>query len=281
MSGKLLWVLAFVLTLGVLAYQRVTGPTRPARASYRVADTDADARLVRSGTTDEAAVVSLPAPPSPWTGTLVWKRYPTEDPYAEIAMAVENGHLVGRLPIQPPAGKVTYFVRLEGPEGATRVPENAQDDPILRYKDPVPAPVWITHIVAMFVGLLLAFRAGFGALFGRPEAVRLAWLTLATLGVGGLVLGPILQKYAFGAFWTGWPLGGDLTDNKLLAAWLAWLAACLVAWWRRAGLGRVAVVLAAAVTLAVFLIPHSARGSELQYDKLKEGVDPANAIKTG
>ncbi|MDJ0976656.1 MAG: hypothetical protein QNJ98_19525, partial [Planctomycetota bacterium] len=114
MTGKLLWVVAFLLTVGALVYQRATGPTHPARVSYTLAGAEVDARLVRSGTTDEAAVVAVPIPPSPWTGTLVWKRYPTEDAYAEIPMAPEEERLVARLPIQPPAGKVTYFVRLTG-----------------------------------------------------------------------------------------------------------------------------------------------------------------------
>ena len=38
----------------------------------------------------------------------------------------------------------------------------------------------------------------------------------ATLGLGGMILGPIVQKYAFGAYWTGIPFGHDLTDAKNL-----------------------------------------------------------------
>jgi hypothetical protein len=33
--------------------------------------------------------------------------------------------------------------------------------------------------------------------------------------------------------------------------------------------------------LAVYLVPHSMRGSELDYSQLEEGVDPAEAIETG
>ena len=45
--------------------------------------------------------------------------------------------------------------------------------------------------------------------------------------------------------------------------------------------GRVAVVIASLVMLVVYLIPHSLRGSELDYDKLEEGVPAKEAIKTG
>jgi hypothetical protein len=104
--------------------------------------------------------------------------------------------------------------------------------------------------------------------------------------VGGMVLGPIVQKYAFGAYWTGFPWGYDLTDNKTLIMWLAWIAACAVLGrprrkdvpgWK----GRLTVFAAAAVMTVVYLIPHSLRGSQLDYTQVETGVDPAEAIESG
>ena len=73
-----------------------------------------------------------------------------------------------------------------------------------------------------------------------------------------------MQKFSFDAWWTGWPFGGDLTDNKTAVAWLAWVAAWIAnrrgarstGWW---------AVAAALITLIVFAIPHSMFGSELRY----------------
>ena len=93
--------------------------------------------------------------------------------------------------------------------------------------------------------------------------------TLGMLALGGLVLGPLVQKAAFGAYWTGWPFGHDLTDNKMAVAVLAWAIAALG---MRAGRsGRVAILAAFAVTLVVFAIPHSTWGSELDWSRI-EGV---------
>ena len=66
----------------------------------------------------------------------------------------------------------------------------------------------------MFFGMLLSTRAGLEAYSTTPNYGRLILWTVALLTVGGLLLGPIVQKYAFDAFWTGWPFGTDLTDNK-------------------------------------------------------------------
>ena len=46
-------------------------------------------------------------------------------------------------------------------------------------------------------------------------------------------------------------------------------------------MGRVVVLVATVVMMVVYLIPHSMRGSELDYGKLEQGVHPKDAIGTG
>ena len=79
---------------------------------------------------------------------------------------------------------------------------------------------------------------------------------LAALTLGGFILGPITQKAAFGAYWTGVPFGWDLTDNKTLVMWIGWAAAAIAAG-RRGRSSRWFVVVATLLMLAVYLVPHS------------------------
>ncbi len=114
----------------------------------------------------------------------------------------------------------------------------------------------------------------FELLFGS-KMKPLAWITLGLIIVGGLIFGPIVQKYAFGAYWTGWPFGEDLTDNKTAVMAIAWI----IALWRitrknASNKSRWWIVAAMVVTFAVYLIPHSMRGSELDYSKL-----PADSLE--
>ena len=108
---------------------------------------------------------------------------------------------------------------------------------------------------------------------GGDNVLNLSYFTLAFFAIGGLILGPIVQKYAFGAFWTGWPFGktilhfGDLTDNKTLASILIWVIAIFrmrkhpnQTWW---------AWLATVVMIIVYLIPHSMLGSEIDYTEIE------------
>ena len=116
------------------------------------------------------------------------------------------------------------------------------------------------------VGRAVANAAGLLALRGEKRLFRISLVVVALLSVGGLFLGPLVQKAAFDAYWTGWPFGSDLTDNKTAVAVLAWAIAAFRA--RGGRDARVAAVVAAVVTLAVFLVPHSAWGSQVDWSKL-------------
>ena len=174
-----------------------------------------------------------------------------------------------------------YFLTLRSNEGVVRVP--AAGSVVLRYKDPVPASILIPHVLCMIGVILVGMRTALGALFD-PRGVRpLTWAAFGLMTVGGMTLGPIVQKYAFGEYWTGFPWGGDWTDNKMLVMWGAWLIACVVVGFSgRVGWGkRLTVLAAAAVMTAAYLVPHSMGGSELDYAAVDSGLDPGDAVTTG
>ena len=125
---------------------------------------------------------------------------------------------------------------------------------------------WLCIPVSIGVGALLA------ALPIRTDHRVLAKWTAVLIFIGGFVLGPLVQKFSFGVLWSGVPLGFDLTDNKTLIAFLGWLLALFMM--RRGKQARVWIVAAAILLMAVYSIPHSVLGSELDYSKL---VPPAKS----
>ena len=273
--GPVLWAVALVLTVGTAAFQRFTGPTYPVRGAFVAGGERYEYSLTRSGRTGEEARIALPDPGSGVIGFVYYRRYPTGDPFRMSAMRREGGELVGLLPPQPPAGKLEYYVVLSSRDGATRIPEGPGEHVIMRFKDHVPLGVLLPHVLFMFLAVLVGLRAGLGAVFSPSGTRRLAWLTLGLMTVGGLVLGPIVQYFAFGEFWTGIPFGWDVTDNKTLLMWLVWAVACGIP-----GLeatppkrpARAVVVVATVLMIAVYLVPHSLRGSEYDYSAERPGA---------
>jgi hypothetical protein len=267
--SALLWAGAVVIMFSAAGYQERTGPTKEFKGSFQMGGVEHDYALIRSGNTDADAPALVPDPGQGVTGTVMYKRYPTSEPFAAVPMESLAGELQGLLPAQMAAGKLEYYVLLDTPDGIIRIPEG-EESLIIRFKDPVPLGFLVPHVIFMFIALLVGVRTALGALF-HPEGVRkLAWTTLGLMSVGGMILGPIVQKYAFGAYWTGWPFGYDLTDNKTLIMWIVWVGVAALFWKRpnpRDWAVRGAIFLAATVMLAVYVIPHSLRGSELNYEE--------------
>jgi hypothetical protein len=255
-----LWALALVITLASAVYQRLTGPTHPARGSVKLAGQEIRYRLIRTHGGEGDAAVRVAAP-EPVGGSIAWKRFKTKDDWTYVPMRREGGELVAMLPHQPPAGKLAYRVVLQ--QGDERVHLRAEPV-VIRFKGGVPLPVLVVHVIAMFVGMMVSTRAALEAFAVKPSYGALVAWTVGLLTVGGMILGPVVQKYAFGAYWTGWPFGTDLTDNKTAVAWLLWIAAWIAV--RRGARPKPWVIAAAVVTLAVYLIPHSMFGSELKYE---------------
>lgn len=281
-TGVVLWILALLIMLAAATYQRRTGPTYPLDVTVDVAGQTVEVELPRSATTDAPATVTWPAHADVDRVWLVWKRYPSEDPPSRVAFGPDG---TAELPVQPAAGKLEYHLLVRTHAGQDLLLPPGQDPPVLRYKDPVPLAALLPHVVMMFLSMLLGVRAALAAVAGRNETRWLVPLTAIGLTLGGMILGPVVQKYAFGAYWTGWPLGGDLTDNKTLLMWVVW-AATAIALAVRPSLrprwtGRAMILVATAVMLAVYLIPHSLRGSQLDYEALESGVDAHEAIRTG
>jgi hypothetical protein len=114
----------------------------------------------------------------------------------------------------------------------------------------------------MFVAMMFSTLAGLLAIGKNPLFRKYTTWTLILFSAGGLVLGPVVQLYAFGDLWTGIPFGWDLTDNKTLIAFIFWLLAFVM---NRKKERPLYTAIAALVLLMVYSIPHSMFGSELNY----------------
>ncbi len=259
-KSLLFWLLSLILMLSISVYQRLTGPTKPMRGSATFGTTEISYRLIRSWGDDTPATIKILAPDRGISGEYYYKRFKSYDQWDTLSMLREGDMLVAQLPQLPPAGKMMYHIVLMNQEKEVLLNEKPA---VLRYKGHVPALILIPHIIFMFLAMLLSMRTGFEALFIRRNTYQLSMLTLIFLFAGGLIFGPLVQKYAFDAYWTGWPFGHDLTDNKTIVVFIFWLITFVVLRKNRNNLFW--PVFAATMLLAAYLIPHSVLGSEIDY----------------
>jgi len=271
----ILWILAFLITILTAIYQRTTGPTYPIERKVELAKEVINVKLDRShgGLSDHEVIINVKN--SQINGIVYFKRYKTNDDWTSIPLSYNEGKLNAYLPYQPPAGKLEYFVELEYNNEVQKIPLNKTA--IIRFKGDVPIYVLIPHIFAMFLGMMLSNRTGLEYLNNGKKIKILTLWTLGFLVVGGFILGPIMQKFAFGEYWTGFPFGHDLTDNKTLIAIVGWLIALYM--YGKSKVPKKWALAASILLLLVYLIPHSVMGSELDYNKLDEEKSKIEILK--
>lgn len=267
----LLWLGALIFTLAIAVFQRTTGPTYPISKMLNINGTEYKVKLLRTAEThtdtnevyaQNGKYFEMPflIADTSVHGTITYRRYKSYDEWSEVEMVRRGDTLFASFPEQPWAGKTEYSVQFT--QGMDVI--KASEEPIvLRFKGIVPKNILIPHILLMFLAMLFSTRTGFAALAKEKQLLPYTIITLLLLIPGGLILGPFVQKYAFGAFWTGWPFGHDLTDNKTAIAFLGWLAALIALWRNREKRGW--AIAAAIILLAVYLIPHSVLGSEIDH----------------
>jgi len=262
----LLWLIAFLLTAATAVYQRVTGPTYPVSGKVYLGNELINYRLDRTHGGEGNHPVEVKVDDEKICGELYWKRYKTDDEWTSVEMKRSDGNLIASLPHQPPAGKLLYKVILQKDDKVAVLP--VEDGVIIRFKGDVPIFFLIPHIIFIFGAMLLSTRTGLEYFNEGKKFKPLTFLTFIFVIIGGFILGPIVQYYAFGAFWTGFPFGQDLTDNKILIGFIGWLLA-LIALYKFTNPRRW-IVFASILMFIIFLIPHSLLGSELDYNKLEQ-----------
>ncbi len=261
--SSLLWLIAIILTVITAVYQRVTGPTYPMTGEIKLGNQIIHYKLDRAHAGDKDYEVKIETKDPSVSAMLLWKRFKTNDTWHQQEMKFENGYLVSTLPHQPPAGKLIYKVILNNTKQQITIP----DEPVvIRFRGDVPIFIIIPHVILIFLAMLLSTRTGLEFFNIKPDYKKLTYWTFGLLIVGGMIFGPLMQKYAFGAFWTGIPFGIDLTDNKTLIAVIGWIIALIAI--KKSSNPQRWIIFASILMFIIYLIPHSVLGSELDYNKL-------------
>lgn len=275
LKSTLWWIFAVFFTIAMARYQKMTGPTYPVSGKASLNGKEIKYKLIRTAENDKDAEIALNVPDTSIKGTITYKRYKSHDSLTTASLIRRNDTLFFMMPTQPAAGKMMYEITLSSGSEQVVLKEKKDEFVVMRFKGPVPLYILIPHVLAMFLGLLFSTRTAIEAFIGGARTFKLALWTLGFLIVGGLIFGPVVQKYAFGAYWTGWPFAdgvsfnlfvmGDMTDNKTLVMVLAWVIAIFKL--RKDPKNKFWPAFAAVMVLVVYLIPHSVLGSEIDHTK--------------
>lgn len=260
----LFWGISIIMMVAIVIYQRVTGPTYPIKGEVKTNTENIKFELPRSNGEEKNQVIKIKVIDTNFQGVIAYKRFPSNDPWIYVNMTRIDSFLTAELPLQPKGGKISYSIYLKYKNEQTYPLTN--EPVIIRFRGSVPSLILILHIALIFVSITFSIRTGFEAIFNGKNIQILTLLTVITLLLGGMILGPIMQLYSFDKLWTGFPFGYDLTDNKTAVGMILWI----IAFWRirKNPNQKKWVIIASILLIIVFLIPHSVLGTEIDWTKV-------------
>jgi len=265
------WILAVIITISAMIYQKLTGPTYPLKVKTALNNEVYKLKLIRSHGGEKDCELKYEIDDKGVSGSVFYKRYKSEDDWTEVNFKRDGDYLIAMLPHQPPAGKLSYYLHFKSNSEENNLQKN--EPVVIRFKGAVPNNILIPHVIFMILTLLVSMVSAVFAVANHKNYKIYGYIAFGFLIIGGLILGPIVQKYAFNELWAGVPFGWDLTDNKTLIMFLAWLGAFILHKYKPS---RWYFVLATIIVMAVYAIPHSAMGSELNYKTGKIGQSELN-----
>ncbi len=136
MQKTVLWIAAFIVTLSMAVYQRMTGPTYPLKGTLKQSGAVITYRFDRTcdDPGDQEVTVHVTGTREA-SGRLIWRRMNTGEAWTVTSMSRMQNNLTGFLPHQPPAGKLNYYVELELDGQAVTLPAQPVTT---RFKGAVP-----------------------------------------------------------------------------------------------------------------------------------------------
>lgn len=253
----IIWVISIFISSVFAAYQRYSGPTYPVKGKVLFQSRYVKYKFPRSCTIDEKKCLLKFY--SEVDGYVLYKRYKVDEPYSRIEFIKENGQSYAVLPDEfPAAGKIEYDVFINS-DHKTKINNSSI---ILRFKNNVPLFILVPHIIFMFLFMIFSTYIFISNNIMTLDK-KIFYINYIFLIIGGFIYGPLLQKYAFDQYWTGFPFGFDLTDNKTLIIFLFW-SYSLYKLIKGVEVKK-AINISYILTIIVYLIPHSLFGSEYRY----------------
>lgn len=258
---------SFLISFFILLFQRTTGPTYPVEKNLKIDNKTYTFILPRSANNDKELQITIPKIKN-FSAYIKYRKYRYDTEFENRSFTENQDNLIVNISPLPAAGKYEYFIFYYDKDNQRVI--NVNDEPvIIRFKNKVPKFLVIIHILFVFAGFFTSNIAGLHSIFFAEKLniiKKFSIITLIFLFAGGFIFGPIMQKIAFNVWWSGFPFGIDLTDNKFLISFLTWLI-CFFRFSKTQNKNY--IILSFCLTILVFLIPHSLIGSEYDFSTNK------------
>jgi len=244
----ILWISAFAITFLIGFIQNRTSSSYPISGTVEIEGQTASYFLKKVFRDKENYILLLKTDIDNLKGYVQWRLRNGNQDWQVDTLKYSNGNLSVTIPTQKALTEIEYRIILTGNSGKYLLPNNTIEK--LLFLDPVPLSIDIHYYLTLFIGILLAIRAGLETLNNKPRLRLYSIFTLISFFSCAMIFAPVKKAYEMGAIGNNVPPIGKLFELWLVALLIIWIMNLVVVSYSR--IPKKWILLFSALTLVVF-----------------------------
>lgn len=220
-QSLILWISAAIITFLAGFIQNRTSNTYPTSGTIGI-DGQKVSYLLKKVLREKSGYVLML-----WTdvihleGIVKWRRIDENREWHIDTMKYADGNLTATIPSQDALTEIEYTVALKSNHKEFYLPKNEPGR--ILFLEPVPLSITIHYYLTLFLGLLLAMRAGLEILNDKPRLRLYSIFTIICFFACAMIFAPVQKAYEMGAIGKKIPPMAKLFEGWLIALVIVWI----------------------------------------------------------
>lgn len=254
MKKTLLWLLSLVITLSTIFYQRVIEPKKYVEGKAYFDQLEIPYKLPRYHEITSDCPVQLVVPDENILAYVEYRPYNSDDLWTRCAFKRKEEIITTYISPLPKSDVIEYRLVLFDNDRDLEISIPKYGFVVMHWRHPVPTVFLVLHHVILYLALLFSLSTGLMAIISPHRPWKLALLTCLLFFLGGICLRAMVAKYSSGIWWSGFPVGDNFFENKMILIFLSWLT--LFSFKIRDEIGKGWFIATSLFTLIMFNIPN-------------------------
>jgi hypothetical protein len=163
-------------------------------------------------------------------------------------LKISEGNLLAKLPKQPALSEIEYFVILNHKNKEYFLPTKEINR--IKFLGMVPPTIDLHFYLTLFIGLLLAIRAGLEFFNEKPRLRLYSIFTLISFFSCAMIFAPVKKAYEMGVIGKSVPPIGELFEGWLVALVLIWILNLILVSYTK--ISKIWLITFSVLTLVIF-----------------------------
>lgn len=244
----ILWISAGIITFFVAFVQNRTSPTYPVSGTIGIDGQKVSYHFKKICNNKDDYFIMIRSDVENLKGVLKLKVLGEKLAWQIDTLKISEGNLLAKIPKQPALTEIEYLVKLNHKNTEYFLPKNRIAK--TKFLGPVPLTIDIHYYLTLFIGLLLAIRAGLEFFNEKPRLRLYSIFTLISFFSCTMIFAPVKKAYEMGAIGRTIPPIGELFEGWLIALVLIWILNLILISYTR--IPKTWVIIFSILTLVIF-----------------------------